>query len=65
LFGEFEEGVRALLIDKDHRPQWLYKNIVDVPRSVIDAHFSYFDKEVNQKVHPLYQLEQIFGGKHV
>lgn len=33
--GEFTEGVRALLMDKDLQPKWHYKTVADVPASVI------------------------------
>ncbi len=38
--GEFSEGVRALLIDKDQQPQWLYPDVASVPAAVIDELFS-------------------------
>lgn len=37
--GEFQEGVRALLVDKDNRPHWLYSDINDVPADVIKSFF--------------------------
>ena len=37
---EFAEGVRALLIDKDRKPNWQYKASRDVPESVLAAFFS-------------------------
>lgn len=57
MFGEFEEGVRALLIDKDRNPVWLFDNMSSVPMSIVDAHFNYF----NQATHPLHSLEQTYG----
>jgi len=38
--GEFQEGVRALLVDKDKQPKWQYKNAVDVPQQEIDKLFT-------------------------
>ena len=38
--GEFQEGVRALLIDKDMSPKWQYKTVEDVPADVIEHFFS-------------------------
>lgn len=52
--GEFQEGVRALLIDKDGAPNWQYKTLSDVPSSVIDSFFE--DRYGNN--HPLKQLQQ-------
>ncbi len=37
---EFAEGVRALLIDKDRNPAWLYETSRDVPDSVLDGFFT-------------------------
>jgi enoyl-CoA hydratase/carnithine racemase len=42
--GEFLEGIRALLIDKDNQPNWQYKQSSDVPESVIENHFTYFER---------------------
>lgn len=49
-FGEFMEGVRALLIDKDQRPQWKFNTIHDVDPSVIEWFFA--DKWQDDQ-HPL------------
>ena len=38
-FSEFSEGVRALLIDKDGKPNWHYKNYRDVPNDVVASFF--------------------------
>lgn len=37
---EFAEGVRALLIDKDRKPAWQYRNSRDVPPDVLDSFFT-------------------------
>ncbi|WP_028669566.1 enoyl-CoA hydratase/isomerase family protein [Saccharospirillum impatiens] len=36
---EFLEGVRALLVDKDKSPAWLYPGIISVPMSLIDRFY--------------------------
>lgn len=36
---EFGEGVRALLIDKDRNPQWLYESVATVPADVLNGFF--------------------------
>jgi len=33
LKGEFQEGIRALLIDKDQQPKWRYSKVKDVPQA--------------------------------
>ncbi|EON12942.1 enoyl-CoA hydratase/isomerase family protein [Pandoraea sp. SD6-2] len=37
--GDFVEGVRALLIDKDKQPRWCYATLADVPAAQADAFF--------------------------
>lgn len=51
--GEFQEGVRALLIDKDMQPKWQYARPEDVPASVIA---SFFEPQW-QGEHPLSMLD--------
>lgn len=60
MYGEFEEGVRALLIEKDFQPNWLFKKIDDVPSALIDGHFSC----ANEASHPLQLLEETYGVLH-
>lgn len=38
--GEFQEGVRALLIDKDGTPQWQFKTLANVPSEVVESFFA-------------------------
>lgn len=54
-FGEFQEGVRALLIDKDNQPKWQFNRISDVDEAVIDW---FFTSRWPQESHPLAQLGQ-------
>jgi|TARA_B110000914_G_scaffold200774_1_gene192640 enoyl-CoA hydratase/carnithine racemase len=39
LKGEFQEGVRALLIDKDRQPKWCYSEVKDVPQSWLESFY--------------------------
>jgi enoyl-CoA hydratase len=38
--GEFAEGVRALLIDKDKAPRWRYPDLTSVPGDAVEAVFA-------------------------
>ena len=38
--GDFHEGVRALLIDKDRRPRWAHDAIENVPDELVEACFA-------------------------
>ncbi len=40
LLGEFEEGVRARLIDRDGEPNWMFKSISEVDEDLIDTLFN-------------------------
>ncbi|MEZ8826061.1 enoyl-CoA hydratase/isomerase family protein [Vibrio amylolyticus] len=55
LLGEFQEGVRARLIDKDGEPQWLYPTVDSVDIDVID---DLFMSLWQPDLHPLAQLDQ-------
>jgi len=37
--GEFFEGVRALLVDKDKNPKWTHTSVHNVSRAEIDYFF--------------------------
>lgn len=40
MHGDFAEGVRALLIDKDRNPRWAPARLADVTSAHVDAHFT-------------------------
>lgn len=52
-FGEFAEGVRALLIDKDYSPVWKFNSVADVDPSIIDW---FFESKWQPSDHPLAAL---------
>ncbi|PIE41133.1 MAG: enoyl-CoA hydratase [Gammaproteobacteria bacterium] len=37
--GDFPEGVRALLVDKDGAPKWRHSSVADVPDAWVEQHF--------------------------
>lgn len=39
-FPDFAEGVRALLVDKDHSPQWQYSDITEIPEELTTSFFT-------------------------
>lgn len=53
-FGEFIEGVRALLIDKDNAPKWHFDSVSAVDKKVIDW---FFESIWSKEQHPLTDLE--------
>jgi enoyl-CoA hydratase/carnithine racemase len=52
-FGEFVEGVRALLIDKDNSPKWSFNSIEAVDNKVVDW---FFESKWTKEQHPLVKL---------
>lgn len=52
--GEFQEGVRALLIDKDNAPTWMFSLVSNVPADVVSG---FFDNPYGAN-HPLATLGQ-------
>lgn len=38
--GEFPEGIRALIVDKDKSPKWKYARLEDVGKDTVDALFA-------------------------
>ncbi|MDN4501350.1 enoyl-CoA hydratase/isomerase family protein [Alteromonadaceae bacterium BrNp21-10] len=53
--GEFQEGVRALLIDKDRNPKWQYPSIKDITPELITQCFAPL---WSPSSHPLCNLEK-------
>lgn len=52
--GQFQEGIRALLIDKDKNPQWSPASVAEVTRDQID--YFYEDPMPAGEPHPLADL---------
>jgi len=53
-FGEFVEGVRALLIDKDNAPKWHFDSVDVVDKKVVDW---FFESKWTKDQHPLADLD--------
>lgn len=53
VLGEFQEGVRARLIDKDNQPHWQYGGVAEVDEKVID---NLFQPLWPEESHPLVTL---------
>jgi enoyl-CoA hydratase/carnithine racemase len=54
--GDFLEGVRALIIDKDNAPRWMPNRIEDVTDAMVDA---FFRNRWAAAAHPLATLEAL------
>lgn len=53
--GEFAEGVRALLIEKDNQPKWMYETVHDVESEMVARMFA---QPWPSDAHPLKNLGQ-------
>jgi hypothetical protein len=51
--GEFQEGVRALLVEKDGAPKWLYESHQSVPDDFLET---FFTNQWDHETHPLSRL---------
>lgn len=58
--GEFKEGIRALVIDKDKQAAWQFSHYLDVTPDFVESHFTQF----KARTHPLASLIQEFGEYH-
>ncbi len=56
--GDLLEGIRAAVIDKDGKPVWTPKHLVDVDADSVEAFFSPI---ANLDTHPLSHLESRYG----
>jgi len=52
--GDVIEGVRALIVDKDHQPVWRFKSAADIDRADVLA---MFDSPWTPDTHPLRKLK--------
>ncbi|MGM0480610.1 MAG: enoyl-CoA hydratase/isomerase family protein [Pseudomonadota bacterium] len=56
--GDFAEGIRALLIDKDKTPQWQHSSVDQVSAEDVDA---FFIPPWGDRRHPLADLEAVLS----
>ncbi|MNF36077.1 putative enoyl-CoA hydratase echA8 [compost metagenome] len=50
--GDLMEGVRALLVDKDKKPQWNPGTLAEMPPQRVERFFAGFDKVLNTETAP-------------
>lgn len=60
--GDFLEGVRAVLIDKDNHPRWQPSRIEDVTDTMIDAFFAARWRGTHHPLAALESLESLAAG---
>jgi hypothetical protein len=58
--GEFIEGIRALIIDKDNAPRWRPARREDVTPAMVEAFFR--ERWPDAAAHPLGSLESDYGS---
>jgi enoyl-CoA hydratase/carnithine racemase len=56
--GDFIEGVRALIVDKDNSPRWMPRRLEEVTDASVDA---FFVERWRGAAHPLEDLEKTSG----
>jgi enoyl-CoA hydratase/carnithine racemase len=56
--GDFIEGIRALIIDKDNKPRWRHENAAAVSGAEMDA---FFESPWSGQAHPLAGLGRVTG----
>lgn len=54
VYGQFQEGIRALLIDKDKNPQWNPAKVTEVPQDLLELFYE--DPAPDGESHPLHDL---------
>lgn len=38
-YGDFQEGIRAVLVDKDNKPQWSPATLAEVTPELVESYF--------------------------
>ncbi|WP_404402499.1 enoyl-CoA hydratase/isomerase family protein [Idiomarina seosinensis] len=58
--GDFAEGIRALLIDKDKEPRWQHSSVSDITAAEVDA---FFLPPWGERKHPLADIETVLSNQ--